>query len=108
VYSAGLAAKLCPLSRVGDGFWSGVHVALTARRELHSGLVPGLEETEHRDIERGDQDQSPGTGNAARDHRAGRNCCDNEGDDPGKLTLTTFARSDVTYDTNPGGHGSPG
>jgi hypothetical protein len=93
--SAGLTLNLPQLGRIGDLFRPTVHVTLTARSELHSGLVPRLEYPESPDVEGKDEWQSPYKGSV--DHR--EECCDHHASDrrhdsPSE-SLVPLTRSDV-------------
>jgi len=90
-----LASNLRQLSRLLD--WRGfiVHVALTARREAHSGLVAGLKESQRAEPEWHKRDESPGAGRMRRKehgHERGRY---QKRDKPESTALRLPAGSDV-------------
>jgi hypothetical protein len=91
---------LTQLRRIGDRTGSGavIHVALTARREPHSGFVSRLKEPERAEPERQQCEESPGA-RFAPDHQEShqqRGC--SERDESESTPLRLPARSDVRDD----------
>ena len=64
-----LALHLRPLRFVIDGLGTLIHVALTARGQLHSGPSPGLEKAESGRPEGEEKGQSPRPRSACDDQR---------------------------------------
>ena len=61
VNAAGLASDRRELNWIADGLGALVHVALTARCELHSGAFPSLKKAQRRRPERKNKQDSPST-----------------------------------------------
>jgi hypothetical protein len=59
VHEASLTSNLAALGRIGNWLSTFVHVAQTARREVHSGLISSLKETHQADPERRKEYKSP-------------------------------------------------
>jgi hypothetical protein len=68
VNSPGLATKLALQDFVVNGFFSGIQIARTSRRQGDSGFFPGLEESKASHPEREKETDSPCPGGAGRDH----------------------------------------
>jgi hypothetical protein len=69
VHLPSLALHLRPLRFVIDGLGTLIHVALTARGQLHSGPSPGLEKAESGRPEGEEKGQSPRPRSACDDQR---------------------------------------
>lgn len=92
-----LTPNLRQLSGLFDWTRPIVHVALTARGELHSGFVSRLKESERAQPERQQREESPGA-RCAQDHQEDheqRGCTERDESESTPLRLT--ARSDVRY-----------
>ena len=96
----GLAANLPKLCRIADRTNSGsiVHVALTARREPHSGPGSRLKEPERAQPERQQCEESPGARRAQSDQEDHEQRGCSERDEPESTSLRLTARSDVRDD----------
>ena len=73
VNAAGLASDRRELNWIADGLDALVHVALTARCELHSGAFPSLKKAQRRRPERKNKQDSPSTRDIGVDEHCGCN-----------------------------------
>ena len=71
VNAAGLASDRRELNWIADGLDALVHVALTARCELHSGAFPGLKKAQRRRPQRKNEQDSPATPDIGVDKHCG-------------------------------------
>lgn len=95
MHGAGLAPNLPERVRVRDGFGTRIHVAPTARRELHSGLVSSLKEPECGDPEWHDQRNSPRPRDLDRKQDDGKQGTGAQGDEAESETVPLAAGADV-------------
>ncbi len=90
-----LTAHLRELTRIGDQLGSCVHVALTARRELHSGSVAVLEIPQRRREEWNKERQPPRLSRVAQEHGERERHTDHQPREPKDAPLAALARADV-------------
>jgi hypothetical protein len=90
LHVAGLTSDLPELFSVDNRFWSGIQVALTARRELHSGLLSRLEEAQRGYPQRHEQDEPPRPRRAETEERG---CHSNRHGQRDKARVPTLALS---------------
>ena len=90
-----LTADPPQLIRILDRFRSAIHIALTARRESHSGLVASLEEPQRGQPEKRKECESPDIGRAKRVEDPGEHQGGTEGHDAEAHAALPAARTDV-------------
>jgi hypothetical protein len=100
VHVAGLTSNLPEFFGVDNWFWSGIHVALTARGELYSGFRPRLEEAQRGDPQRHEQHKPPCSRGSETQERGGHPNCQGQSDNARFLAPSFTARPDV----RDGGH----
>jgi hypothetical protein len=95
VHLPSLALHLPPLRGVIDGLGTLIHVALTARSQLHSGSSPGLEKAESGRPKREEKGQSPRLRSACDDQRDTKDHGHRKGPGAEKQTAAPLAWTDV-------------
>lgn len=83
------------LVRILDRFRSAIHVAPTARRESHSGLVSSLKETQRGHPEQRKECESPDTGRAKRQEDSTEHQGGTERHDAEAQAALPAARTDI-------------
>jgi len=95
VDAARLPAHLHQLRRIGDWCNARIHVAQTARREAHSGLVASLKDAERADPRRHKEDEPRGARRVKKEEDDGKEGSGSERNDPQSETGSLAARADV-------------
>jgi hypothetical protein len=95
VNAPGLTAERRELRGVADGLGTTIHVALTARCELHSGPLPSLKQTESGCPERHQKQKSPAPGNTACNQGCRGEQTDDQEAGAEKHSLPPFLWTDV-------------
>src|SRR5258708_2821687 len=83
------------LRRIGDCCNARIHVAQTARREPHSGLVTSMKDAERADPGRHKQDEPRGARRVKKEEDDGKESSGSERNDPQSETGSLAARADV-------------
>jgi hypothetical protein len=95
VHDASLTWNLAALGRIGNWLSTVVHVAQTARREVHSGLISSLKETHQADPERRKEYKSPTPWRSETEEDASEQGSGHQGHDAQSLALLLAARTNV-------------
>jgi hypothetical protein len=90
-----LSANLIRFCPVSDWLGACIHVALTARRELHSRSVSSLEESKSAYKKRDKQDQPERTAHSIKNKQEGDDDAGREGCDSKHQPLAPLSRADV-------------